>query len=533
MSSSSGSPAAMTRSSGSWWGEALWGPLATIQKLGAVVALAPRGGPDLARDVRLACGRRAARATMPSTARSAAARRPAAAPTSSASLTRRSGPITRTATPKAASGIGRLEPQQERGAQPVRDDEPAPPSRPATEASHDEGDTGPRSPATAGHRTRARPPTPGAASAAPTSSRGTTIDGSPVGGHDEQVEPLQGLGRVARQPLELGSDADEQRPDAGARARQRAVARCEPLRVARAGGCPPLTPSPLRGSVSHGATSARAVAGRTCRTRRRAAPRRRGRASASRWSSCCATAMTGRPRRGDAPDRLDAVVAVPEQVDDGAHDAARVGVVGIGLLEPTASSASSSSWSRAHAHRRGPGPLDGLDQARGPDEVIRDDRDEAAGRRLGRVDRIRVERHAPTVPRRAGRPERAQVRRPCQVSPANSSLRRSPSPLAATAVVDLARHELVVGGPLTRRRTPTGTGNSGRPHARQDVRERRVLAVSSWTSRSASRDAVRPAARPRAAGRRRRMPLSCVLAEDHRLAVLEHQHPVVADVPAR
>ena len=67
-------------------------------------------------------------------------------------------------------------------------------------------------------------------------------------------------------------------------------------------------------------------------------------------------------------------------------------------------------------------------------------------------------------------------------------------------------------------------------HPRQHQREIRLLGLSSWTSRSASVTPFSPIVTT--SGWRPSEPdaLVAVLAEDHRLAVLEHEHPVLADL---
>ena len=159
---------------------------------------------------------------------------------------------------------------------------------------------------------------------------------------------------------------------------------------------------------------------------------------------------------------------------------------------------------RRPARRRSPrgtavaaGAADGLGEAGRPDEVVREDDD---GRRQVIV----------------------------QVSDVKSSSRRSPSPFSARARSICAGHELVVRRPLdplagrrpgpgTRARTCARGCRPGRRPSRRGRpgRDSSTPSPSSTTSRPQAREADA---------------LVGVLAEDHRLAVLEPEHAVVADV---
>jgi hypothetical protein len=126
---------------------------------------------------------------------------------------------------------------------------------------------------------------------------------------------------------------------------------------------------------------------------------------------------------GDAPDRFDTVDAAAPQVDDGATDERPLPLL-LGIERDAQLGVGREGLSRS------PRPIDGLDDPRRPDEVVRDDDDRSA---------------QSTV----------------QVSPAKSSVRRSPSPFCARASSTCAVTSWSCVGRPTRRNTPTGTGYSG------------------------------------------------------------------------
>ena len=283
-------------------------------------------------------------------------------------------------------------------------------------------------------------------------------------GHHQHRQPLQGLRLVARQPFQLRPDPDEQRPDA------RGLRGCLGGRDAPARSCWP-------GSRA----ASRPASGVACRPSVRATNQRVTRAGPSwknllyektrsapassasfrvSWSSCCAMATTGRPAAVAQSDRLHAVVPVAEQVDDGAHQSGwglqvqRVGRVG--LVERDRLERELDVAVGAHPDRGRAGLLDGREQTRGPDEVVRDDRDERTGESgVGSVG------HGAMVPPPASARYDPRRQEACQVSPPNSSLRRSPSPWRATASSIWPWTSWSWVGRETRRKTPTGTGNLG------------------------------------------------------------------------
>ena len=129
------------------------------------------------------------------------------------------------------------------------------------------------------------------------------------------------------------------------------------------------------------------------------------------------------PGGGDTSDRFDAVEAAAPEVDDGSTDERPLPGL-LGLERDAELGVAREGLGRAA------GPIDGLDDPRRPDEVVRDDDDRSA---------------QSTV----------------QVSPANRSVRRSPSPFCARASSTCAVTSWSCVGRPTRRSTPTGTGYSG------------------------------------------------------------------------
>ena len=179
MSNRSGSPARTTRSDTSWWGDAEFGPPATIQNSAVSWPSATsRSRTSRARSASVRPTRRPAIDRLHGPVRSGGGRAQQLDLLGVLDLAQRAHE--RRCDREPGAGQRGLEPEQERGAQPVRDEQAARRAA-AVRAS--------APPARTGHRSRPRwraprgpPAGPGAADAAPTSRRGTTSVGRPLAG---------------------------------------------------------------------------------------------------------------------------------------------------------------------------------------------------------------------------------------------------------------------------------------------------------------------------------------------------------------
>ena len=277
-----GSPPAMTRSPGSWCGEALLGPEATIEN-------SARSWPSATRRSRTS------RATSASV-------RPTSGPAATAATTRSAawaaaaqqgdlvGVLAHAQRPQDARRHGEprpgqhpLEAQDERRPQPVRDGHRADlagrPSRWPPPAGRRPAPSGPRSPPRS--RSPAHRPRPRAgAGGRGLQPRGDERERRAVGGrHHEQRQALQRQGLVAGQVPQVRADADQQRVETRRAGHPRARPRAAP-RTARRGcrGHRASSSRPAREAGDPGAELAVAVLeqraiGVDARRRRPPAPR--------------------------------------------------------------------------------------------------------------------------------------------------------------------------------------------------------------------------------------------------------------------